>query len=474
MSDWTEEHFSSSDALVFVGAMGIAVRAIAPFVKTKTNDPAVVVVDERGQFSIPVLSGHIGGANELANKIANILDAIPVISTATDINNVFAIDTWAKSQGLKILNPENIKSVSSKLLKGEEVHIKSEFSIVGDLPQNVFINDLNELMISINNNLIENKPDGQPFKDDLGVWHNIRTHYFDLDLIYNNKHYLTWSQWHDELIRSMNIWLVKAKPFHSELRNLSIILKRNTDFKFEIGTGTFQGTQHAIDFIQHTSSNTKFNMSIGTGTFHTWTHEIKHVQATEAENISAVYAGANVIQGVNHEVDFQQHTSGSSNINVIIGTGTFQNIRHNVKIQQATEAEGNSDIYAGANVIQGANHEVDIQQHTSGNSSLDIAIGTGTFQNIRHDVQIQQATDGKVDAVISAGAGIIQGSHHAVSIEQANNGNAGLKVCTGTAICQKHIHEVNIKQSDQNSTHNQISTGCALSCGIHIQIKMAA
>ncbi len=145
LSDWTEEHFSSSDALVFVGAMGIAVRAIAPFVKTKTNDPAVVVVDERGQFSIPVLSGHIGGANELANKIANILDAIPVISTATDINNVFAIDTWAKSQGLKILNPENIKSVSSKLLKGEEVHIKSEFSIVGDLPQNVFINDLNEL-----------------------------------------------------------------------------------------------------------------------------------------------------------------------------------------------------------------------------------------------------------------------------------------------------------------------------------------
>ena len=296
------------------------------------------------------------------------------------------------------------------------------------------------------NNLIENKPDGQPFKDDLGVWHNIRTHYFDLDLIYNNKHYLTWSQWHDELIRSMNIWLVKAKPFHSELRNLSIILKRNTDFKFEIGTGTFQGTQHAIDFIQHTSSNTKFNMSIGTGTFHTWTHEIKHVQATEAENISAVYAGANVIQGVNHEVDFQQHTSGSSNINVIIGTGTFQNIRHDVQIQQATEAEDNSDIYAGANVIQGANHEVDIQQHTSGNSGINVVIGTGTLQNIRHNVKMQQATDGKGDAVINAGAGIFQGSHH----------------------------EVNINQSEQNNTHNQILTGCTLSCGIHIQIKMAA
>lgn len=142
LSTWTEEHFSTNDALIFVGAIGIALRAIAPYIKTKTKDPAVVVVDELGQFSIPILSGHIGGANELALQISKILNAIPVITTATDINNVFAIDTWAKGQGLKISNPECIKLVSSKLLKGESVHIKSDYPIQGNLPNNVFLNDL--------------------------------------------------------------------------------------------------------------------------------------------------------------------------------------------------------------------------------------------------------------------------------------------------------------------------------------------
>lgn len=144
LSTWTEEHFSTSDALIFIGAIGIALRAIAPYIKTKTKDPAVVVVDELGQFSIPILSGHIGGANELALQIAEDLGSIPVITTATDINKVFAVDTWAKSQGLNILNPECIKLVSSKLLKGESVHVKSDYPIQGNLPKNVYLNDLED------------------------------------------------------------------------------------------------------------------------------------------------------------------------------------------------------------------------------------------------------------------------------------------------------------------------------------------
>ena len=142
LSTWTEEHFSTNDALIFIGAIGIALRAIAPYIKTKTKDPAVVVVDELGQFSIPILSGHIGGANELALQISKDLGSIPVITTATDINKVFAVDTWAKSQELQILNPECIKLVSSKLLKGESVHVKSDYPIQGNLPKNVYLNDL--------------------------------------------------------------------------------------------------------------------------------------------------------------------------------------------------------------------------------------------------------------------------------------------------------------------------------------------
>ena len=128
LSTWTEEHFSTNDTLIFIGAIGIALRAIAPYIKTKTKDPAVVVVDELGQFSIPVLSGHIGGANELALQIAEDLGSIPVITTATDINKVFAVDTWAKSQGLH----------------GESVHVKSDYPIQGNLPKNVYLNDLED------------------------------------------------------------------------------------------------------------------------------------------------------------------------------------------------------------------------------------------------------------------------------------------------------------------------------------------
>ena len=72
MKEWTGRRFQDSDAIIFIGACGIAVRSIAPFVKSKKIDPAVVVVDEQGSFSISLLSGHIGGANELAEEVGRI------------------------------------------------------------------------------------------------------------------------------------------------------------------------------------------------------------------------------------------------------------------------------------------------------------------------------------------------------------------------------------------------------------------
>lgn len=132
---WTEDGFREKDALIYIGAAGIAIRSIAPHIKHKTEDPAVIVIDELGTFVIPVLSGHIGGANELAEEVAAYIGATPVITTATDINGVFAVDTWARRQGMKVLNPEKIKDVSSKLLSGKEIAIGCEDEIEGELPE---------------------------------------------------------------------------------------------------------------------------------------------------------------------------------------------------------------------------------------------------------------------------------------------------------------------------------------------------
>ena len=132
--EWAARAFSRSEGLIFVGATGIAVRSISPHLRHKSTDPAVVVVDEGGQFVIPILSGHLGGANDLAREMAALIRAIPVITTATDVNGVFAVDQWARQQGLLVCNPERILPVSSRLLAGETVGFFSAWPIAGELP----------------------------------------------------------------------------------------------------------------------------------------------------------------------------------------------------------------------------------------------------------------------------------------------------------------------------------------------------
>ncbi|MBR3181888.1 MAG: precorrin-3B C(17)-methyltransferase [Eggerthellaceae bacterium] len=136
LSTWTAEHFAADDALVFVGASGIAVRAIAPHVQDKFTDPAVVSVDEEGRFAVPLLSGHVGGANDLARAIADVLGAQAAVSTATDVNGLFAVDEWAARHGLAIVERDVAKEISAALLEGRAVGYEIDFDIE-DQPQGV-------------------------------------------------------------------------------------------------------------------------------------------------------------------------------------------------------------------------------------------------------------------------------------------------------------------------------------------------
>lgn len=141
LRDWTGRRFAESDAIIFIGACGIAVRSIAPFVSSKKTDPAVVVIDEQGKFAISLLSGHIGGANELTEEISNLLHATPVITTATDINNKFAVDVFAKTNGCYISDMTMAKEISAALVNGNSVGFASDFPWVGEIPKELQLLD---------------------------------------------------------------------------------------------------------------------------------------------------------------------------------------------------------------------------------------------------------------------------------------------------------------------------------------------
>jgi cobalt-precorrin 5A hydrolase len=133
---WTQAHFQD-DALVFIGSCGIAVRAVAPFLRGKTQDPAVVVMDEGAAHAVSLLSGHLGGANALTVALARFAGARPVVTTATDVRGLFAVDAWAARQGLAIANPQGVKPLSARILAGKPVSLSSDFPIRGPLPQGV-------------------------------------------------------------------------------------------------------------------------------------------------------------------------------------------------------------------------------------------------------------------------------------------------------------------------------------------------
>ncbi len=117
----TDSIFSEYDALVFVSACGIAVRACAAHIRSKMSDPAVIVTDECGNFVIPVLSGHLGRANALAEHLAECISSVPVITTATDTGRKFSPDSFALANNLFITDMNTAREVASAVLEDEEI-----------------------------------------------------------------------------------------------------------------------------------------------------------------------------------------------------------------------------------------------------------------------------------------------------------------------------------------------------------------
>lgn len=135
LNDWAREMFASMDALILLEPQESRCVPIAPLVQDKFYDPAVLVMDELGQFCIPLLSGHVGGANELAETISQLTGSQAVITTATDVNHQFAVDVFARKNGVKIADRELAKEISAELLTGRKVGFFTDFLWDGTLPK---------------------------------------------------------------------------------------------------------------------------------------------------------------------------------------------------------------------------------------------------------------------------------------------------------------------------------------------------
>ncbi len=144
LSHEIRQQFNVFSGHVFIFSTGIAVRIIAPLLQSKMIDPAVIVLDDRANYAISFLSGHVGGANALTKKIAGIVHAKPVITTATDTNNLPSIDMIAKTNNLYIETPHNIKHINMAFLKGQRVNLYDPFYMIKKVLPEKFWTDNNK------------------------------------------------------------------------------------------------------------------------------------------------------------------------------------------------------------------------------------------------------------------------------------------------------------------------------------------
>lgn len=142
VTELTGSWFADRDAILYFCASGIAVRSIAPFIRHKAKDPAVLVIDETGKFCISLLSGHLGGANALAEEVSGLMadqGMIPVITTATDREGRFAVDEFARKNGLVLTDFQSAKEISAAILHGEKILFECGYPVEGEVPEELIL-----------------------------------------------------------------------------------------------------------------------------------------------------------------------------------------------------------------------------------------------------------------------------------------------------------------------------------------------
>jgi cobalt-precorrin 5A hydrolase len=150
IKELTAEIWPQYEALVYVVSLGAVVRTIAPYLKDKHVDPAVIVVDDKAQYAISVLSGHVGGANDLTEKIALILGAKAVITTASDVGKTIPVDILGRELGWTTERNENITKVSAAVVNEEPIAFVQEtgektwWKRETPLPKNIQITTLDD------------------------------------------------------------------------------------------------------------------------------------------------------------------------------------------------------------------------------------------------------------------------------------------------------------------------------------------
>lgn len=149
----TKEFMQELERVIFISSTGIAVRLIAPYLKSKAKDPAIVVVDVNNNFTISLVSGHLGGANRLTSKVAKILNNTEVITTATDKMNIVAPDMISKENDLVIDDLKICKDVAALLVNGKKVYFNDEKDIISTPKGYIKEKEIRDDMILVTNKL---------------------------------------------------------------------------------------------------------------------------------------------------------------------------------------------------------------------------------------------------------------------------------------------------------------------------------